>query len=104
MGRLFRPAHAENHGEVRVIATLNERRQDRKMHATPGCTTIDTDKTTELNETSELRCALDEHFMTLKCEFEEKTATEWTQLRPCGDDWQWVDDVVGNTNWEEEFL
>ena len=74
------------------------------MHATPGCTTIDTDKTTELNETSELRCALDEHFMTLKCEFEEKTATEWTQLRPCGDDWQWVDDVVGNTNWEEEFL
>jgi hypothetical protein len=66
---------------------------------------MDSTENTESKEMSELRCELDKHFLTLKDEFEAKTGRKWTPLRAFDDeDWQWVDDAVGNTDGEKEFL
>jgi hypothetical protein len=52
-----------------------------------------------------LRCELDEHFKILKDEFEEKTGRRWAPLRSYEDEeWEWVDDVAGNSDWEKELL
>jgi hypothetical protein len=105
LGRYFRTTQAEDQGEVKVVTAPDNSKQGRPICIISASKPSDSIENTARGEITKLRCELDEHFKILKDEFEEKTGRRWTPLRSYEDEeWEWVDDVVGNAGWEEELL
>jgi hypothetical protein len=105
LGRYFRSTQAEDQRGAKVVTAHSNSKQGRPTCIKSTSKAINSIADTKRGEITKLRCELDEHFKILKDEFEEKTGRRWVPLRSYEDEeWEWVDDVVGNADWEEELL
>jgi hypothetical protein len=105
LGRYFRSTQAEDQGGAKVVTAPGNSKQGGLMCIKSTSKATNSITNTERVELTKLRCELDEHFKILKDEFEEKTGRRWAPLRSYEDEeWEWIDDVVGNADWEEELL